>query len=317
MLKFLYVIRHTLHCNTTYYTVFFYRNGEILMNDEVKVRSFRISDSVAEKFKAFCGEFDSQNAALDSLITTYEMQNAKSVLVDRKTEIAEFDTNIQAIQSAFLRSLELNENAEQRVKTELSSKDETIMQLQAEKAKAMEQTEQYKTSYDKVVQDTDKQLKAMQEKVSENSQALQNEKERADTEQKAREQAETISAMLSGQIKELQEQLAQLKAQNAELSNRAEQAETTSSKLSDELMKLKSAYSEVQRTLVDEQASRTKELAAADRERETAVKYAIADTAGKYQRKIDEMQLKIDDMQTKQAEQLAMLFSNQNKQNNN
>ena len=241
--------------------------------------------------------------------------------MDRKTEIAEFDTHIQAIQSAFLRSLELNENAEQRVRTEfnsqLSSKDETIMQLQAEKAKAMEQTEQYKTSYDKVVQDTDKQLKAMQEKVSENSQALQNEKERADTEQKAREQAETISAMLSGQIKELQEQLAQLKAQNAELSNRAEQAETTSSKLSDELMKLKSAYSEVQRTLVDEQASRTKELAAADRERETAVKYAIADTAGKYQRKIDEMQLKIDDMQTKQAEQLAMLFSNQNKQNNN
>ena len=276
------------------------------MNDEVKVRSFRISDSVAEKFKAFCGEFDSQNAALDSLITTYEMQNAKSVLMDRKTEIAEFDTHIQAIQSAFLRSLELNENAEQRVKTEfnslLSSKDETIMQLQAEKAKAMEQTEQYKTSYDKVVQDTDKQLKAMQEKVSENSQALQNEKERADTEQKAREQAETISAMLSGQVKELQGQLAQLKAQNAELSNRAEQAETTSSKLSDELMK--SAYSEVQRTLVDEQASRTKELAAAERERETAVKYAIADTAGKYQRKIDEMQLKIDDMQTKQAEQI-------------
>ena len=291
------------------------------MNDEMKVRSFRISDSVAEKFKAFCSEFDNQNAALDSLIATYEMQNAKSVLMDRKTEIADLDTHIQAIQSAFLRSLELNENAEQRVRTEfnslLSSKDETIIQLQTEKAKALEQVEQYKSSYDKVVQDTNKQLKVMQEKVSENSQSLQNEKERADTEQKAREQAETISAMLSDQVKELQGQLAQLKAQNAELSKRAEQAETTSSKLSDELMKLKSAYSEVQRTLTDEQASRTKELAAAEKERETAVKYAIADTAGKYQRKIDEMQLKIDDMQTKQAEQLAILFSNQNKQNNN
>ena len=291
------------------------------MNDEMKVRSFRISDSVAEKFKAFCSEFDNQNAALDSLIATYEMQNAKSVLMDRKTEIADLDTHIQAIQSAFLRSLELNENAEQRVRTEfnslLSSKDETIIQLQTEKAKALEQVEQYKSSYDKVVQDTNKQLKVMQEKVSENSQSLQNEKERADTEQKAREQAETISAMLSDQVKELQGQLAQLKAQNAELSKRAEQAETTSSKLADELIKLKSAYSEVQRTLTDEQVSRTKELAAAEKERETAVKYAIADTAGKYQRKIDEMQLKIDDMQTEQAEQLAMLFSNQNKQNNN
>ena len=291
------------------------------MNDEMKVRSFRISDSVAEKFKAFCSEFDNQNAALDSLIATYEMQNAKSVLMDRKTEIADLDTHIQAIQSAFLRSLELNENAEQRVRTEfnslLSSKDETIIQLQTEKAKALEQVEQYKSSYDKVVQDTNKQLKVMQEKVSENSQSLQNEKERADTEQKAREQAETISVMLSDQVKELQGQLAQLKAQNAELSKRAEQAETTSSKLADELIKLKSAYSEVQRTLTDEQASRTKELATAEKERETAVKYTIADTAGKYQRKIDEMQLKIDDMQTKQAEQLAILFSNQNKQNNN
>ena len=95
--------------------------------------------------------------------------------------------------------------------------------------------------------------------------------------------------MLSNQVKELQGQLAQLKAQNAELSKRAEQAETTSSKLFDKLMKLKSAYSEVQRTLVDEQANRTKELAAAEKERETAVKYTIADTAGKYQRKIDEM----------------------------
>ena len=145
------------------------------MNDEMKVRSFRISDGVAEKFKAFCSEFDNQNAALDSLITAYEVQNAKAVLTDRKTDkavltdrktdIADYDTHIQAIQSAFLRSLELNENAEQRVRVEfkslLSSKDETIMQLQAEKAKAQEQTAQYKLSYDSLVQSTDKQIKAM------------------------------------------------------------------------------------------------------------------------------------------------------------
>ena len=47
------------------------------MNDEMKVRSFRISDGVAEKFRAFCSEFDNQNAALDSLITAYEVQNAQ------------------------------------------------------------------------------------------------------------------------------------------------------------------------------------------------------------------------------------------------
>ena len=44
-------------------------------------------DGVAEKFKAFCSEFDNQNAALDSLITAYEVQNAKAVLTDRKTSL--------------------------------------------------------------------------------------------------------------------------------------------------------------------------------------------------------------------------------------
>ena len=100
-----------------------------------------------------------------------------------------------------MRSLELNENAEQRVREEfkslLSSKDETIMQLQVEKAKAQEQTAQYKLSYDSLVQSTDKQIKDMQEKMAKNNQALQNEKDRADTDQKAREQAETTSSKLS------------------------------------------------------------------------------------------------------------------------
>ena len=106
------------------------------------------------------------------------------------------------------------------------------------------------------------------------------------TEQKAREQAETISAMLSGQVE-------QLKAEVAKLTSKANRAD----ELNDELSKLKSAYSD-----------KEKALANAEIAKDTAVKYAIADTAGKYQRKIDEMQLKIDDMQTKQAEQLAILF---------
>ena len=126
----------------------------------------------------------------------------------------------------------------------------------------------------------------MQAQVSESEKTLQSEKERANTEQKAREQAETISAMLS-------EQVEQLKAQVANLTAKANQAD----KLHDELSKLRSAYSD-----------KEKALANAEIAKDTAVKYAIADTAGKYQRKIDEMQLKIDDMQTKQAEQLAILF---------
>ena len=258
--------------------------------DELKTRSFRVSEEVSTKLKELCENFDNQNSALSALLNAYEVQNARAVLTDRQTDIADYDTHIQAIQNAFLRSLEINENAEKRIKTEfinlLNSKDQTIVQLQAEKAQADEQVEKYKSAYGNLITSTEEKIKTMQTQVSESEKTLQSEKERANTEQKAREQAETISAMLSGQVE-------QLKAEVAKLTSKANRAD----ELNDELSKLKSAYSD-----------KEKALANAEIAKDTAVKYAIADTAGKYQRKIDEMQLKIDDMQTKQAEQLAILF---------
>ena len=258
--------------------------------DELKTRSFRVSEEVSTKLKELCENFDNQNSALSALLNAYEVQNAKATLTDRQTDIADYDTHIQAIQSAFLRSLEINENAEKRIKTEfinlLNSKDQTIVQLQTEKAQADEQVEKYKSAYGNLITSTEEKIKTMQTQVSESEKTLQSEKERANTEQKAREQAETISAMLS-------EQVEQLKAQVANLTAKANKAD----ELYNELSELKAAYSD-----------KEKALANAEIAKDTAVKYAIADTAGKYQRKIDEMQLKIDDMQTKQAEQLTMLF---------
>ena len=258
--------------------------------DELKTRSFRVSEEVSTKLKELCENFDNQNSALSALLNAYEVQNARAVLTDRQTDIADYDTHIQAIQSAFLRSLELNENAEKRIKTEfinlLNSKDQTIVQLQTEKAQADEQVEKYKSAYGNLITSTEEKIKTMQTQVSESEKTLRSEKERANTEQKAREQAETISAMLS-------EQVEQLKAQVANLTAKANKAD----ELYNELSELKAAYSD-----------KEKALANAEIAKDTAVKYAIADTAGKYQRKIDEMQLKIDDMQTKQAEQLAILF---------
>ena len=265
--------------------------------EELKTRSFRVSEEVSSKLKELCEHFDNQNSALSALLNAYEVQNAKAILTDRETDIADYDTHIQAIQSAFLRSLELNENAEKRIKTEfinlLNSKDQTIVQLQTEKAQADEQVEKYKSAYGNLITSTEEKIKTMQTQVSESDKTLQSERERANTEQKAREQAETISAMLS-------EQVEQLKAQVANLTAKANQVD----KLHDELSKLKTAYSD-----------KEKALANAEIAKDTAVKYAIADTAGKYQRKIDEMQLKIDDMQTKQAEQLAILFQATGKDN--
>ena len=104
-------------------------------NDDLKVKSFRISEETTDKFKSVCADFDNQNAALAALINAYEIQNAKSVLSTRQTELEDYDVHLQALQRAFLQSLELNTNAEERIRNEfarqLDTKDKTIADYQA------------------------------------------------------------------------------------------------------------------------------------------------------------------------------------------
>lgn len=101
---------------------------------ETIVRTFRITEETAEKLKSICANFGNQNVALESLISAYEVQNAVDTLTDRQTDIADYNSHIQALQAAFLHSLEITENTEIRIKAEfqkqLESKDSTIISLQ-------------------------------------------------------------------------------------------------------------------------------------------------------------------------------------------
>jgi len=66
------------------------------MNEELKVKSFRISEETTDKFKALCVDFDNQNTALSALINAYEVHNAKALLSNRQTEIEDYDVHLQA-----------------------------------------------------------------------------------------------------------------------------------------------------------------------------------------------------------------------------
>ncbi len=55
----------------------------------------------------------------ESLINAYELQTARMILTEYETEIADYDSYLQALQAIYIRSLELNESAEQRIGTEL------------------------------------------------------------------------------------------------------------------------------------------------------------------------------------------------------
>ena len=54
--------------------------------DELKTRSFRVSEEVSTKLKELCENFDNQNSALSALLNAYEVQNAKATLTDRQTD---------------------------------------------------------------------------------------------------------------------------------------------------------------------------------------------------------------------------------------
>lgn len=109
------------------------------------VLTIRADEEIKARFKSLAESLGNQGTALESLLNAYEMQNAKDVLTDRRTDIEDFDTHLQAISSAFLHSLEITQNTTERVRAEfqsrLESKDLTISDLQ-ERIRQAEQAEQ-------------------------------------------------------------------------------------------------------------------------------------------------------------------------------
>lgn len=102
------------------------------MTDEIKkeqpnVRSFRVTDDVMSRFNGIKDELKlNQDAALAMLINAYELEQAKEVLPDRETEIANFQMKAKELVDAFLFSLQLNQDAEERVRCEVALKVETL-----------------------------------------------------------------------------------------------------------------------------------------------------------------------------------------------
>lgn len=113
--------------------------------EDIKQTNFRVDQQTVEGFRGFCKEMGfSQAQGFDHLMQLVEMDKAKSVVSSRATEIEDFEQHTKALISAYLRSIELNENAEARVKenfeSALKSKDSIIADLQEK----IEQLKAYK-----------------------------------------------------------------------------------------------------------------------------------------------------------------------------
>ena len=89
---------------------------------EIKQANFRIDSDTADAFRAFCEQKGMNQAqGFDHVMQVFELNQAKSSIPGRSVEIEEFETMVKSITSAYLYSLELNQNAEARAREEFSS----------------------------------------------------------------------------------------------------------------------------------------------------------------------------------------------------
>lgn len=194
--------------------------AEEVKKEQASVRSFRITNDVMGRFKELQDEMNlTQDGALKMLVDAYEMEQAKNAIPDRETEISNFQMKANELVEAFLHSLQLNQDAEARIRSEvalqLESKDKVIVDLQ----KQLDGTREMLTASETVALEAQNMIdtldRVVQETRESESKALASLKDK-----------EEINSMLAGKIKDAEQQLAdypelkkKLDTVNAELNN--------------------------------------------------------------------------------------------------
>lgn len=90
---------------------------------EIKQTNFRIDQETADKFRAFCEQHGlNQAQGFDHVMQVLELDQTKSLVPERLTEIEEFEKAIKKIMQAYLQSIEINAEAEARVREQFISR---------------------------------------------------------------------------------------------------------------------------------------------------------------------------------------------------
>ena len=89
------------------------------MSDAKQTTTFRLKKETIESFRSYCEKNELTAAqGFDYLMEVLALDNARATLNTRETEISNFEQHAKALISAYLHSLELNVNAEARIREE-------------------------------------------------------------------------------------------------------------------------------------------------------------------------------------------------------
>ena len=202
---------------------------------EIKQATFRLNKETTEQFKEYCEENQLTAAqGFDYLMEVLALNNARASLTTRETEISNFEQHAKALISAYLHSLELNENAEARIReqfiAQIESQSQTIIGYQAQIStleqqleEALDFAESYKTEL-QTTSDTLINIEKAKDQAEQDYISLKEDKE------KQLADKNSIITMLSAKLAEAETKATQyneLKERSARLQADLRQAEQT------------------------------------------------------------------------------------------
>ena len=254
---------------------------------EKKVRSIRADDEVYAKFKEVCEQAGGQNEALSALISSYELETAKSILSGQATSIDDFKSRIDGVIRAYISALDLSVSAEERVRADyrqrMNTQVKTIEDLQT-------RNEQLTADYTALSEQSEQAQTAHQTEVTELRAMYDLAQDKVTQAEKQREQAEKIANMATEQVEQLKTMVSELTAK----ANKSDEYKADKERLEASEAACKARIGELEKKLVEEKEKAAAAMAAAAemaaQDKASAVKVAVADTKELYQAKIEKLQ---------------------------
>ena len=168
---------------------------------EIKQANFRLDEESVAIFRKYCEEQKINHAkGFDHLLEMIKIEQSKNAMPDRKTDIDDFECNINKLLAAYRHSLEINANAEQRVQerftADISRRDRELNELKAELDKLKTEKETAEATAASAVE---------AKKVAEKNEKIAT--DQAEALKKSADDQERIIAMLNANLAEKEEKL--------------------------------------------------------------------------------------------------------------
>ena len=260
--------------------------------------SARLEEEQIEKIKTLSSELGINQAELiDKLITVYEIAESKNILKGLETDITDFESHLQSLQSAFLHVLEINANADNRIRSEfknqIESKENIIIDLQEQirttKEFANEKVAEYEKRNDELMQSV--------ELLSDENEELKNKiqvcNESIEDKNKSLADKQIIIENLTARLPE--QSVTEQKINSLELEKRELEDEL---KQKDELISsLQKKFSDVEKQLADEKKKYEYEIKVIEQQSEIELKQKLLTEKEKNQKKYEDLSEKFFQLQ--------------------